>query len=211
MPDLNREFFASAYERPAPWDIHRPQDDVVHLEESGAIIGSVLDAGCGTGETSLYLAARGHDVWGVDFVPAAVDRAKAKAHSRGLNVHFQVADALTLGQLGRLFDTVIDVGLFHVFDDDARKLYVDQIRAVVRPGGVVHVLCFSDREPPGPGPRRVSESELRESFADGFDVKEIRPSVFATAEYEGAPVFSPGGPHAWVASFIRKGDAGAGN
>ena len=36
---------------------------------------------------------------------------------------------------------------------------------VLEPGGVLHLLCFSDGEPPGWGPRRVSEEELRSTFA----------------------------------------------
>ena len=48
------------------------------------IAGSVLDAGCGTGETALYLAGRGHAVVGIDFAAAAIARARAKAAARGL-------------------------------------------------------------------------------------------------------------------------------
>ena len=111
--------------------------------------GSVLDAGCGTGENALYLASRGHEVWGLDFIPVAIERADVKAQERGLNVHFQVGDALKLDQLRRTFDSVIDCGLFHTFTDEERPLYVSGLATVVRPGGSVHILCFSDNEPPG--------------------------------------------------------------
>ena len=76
---IERKTFEEMYQGQAPWDIGKPQPVFVELEESGAIRGSVLDVGCGTGEHVLYLAARGHDCWGVDFVPVAVERAKAKA------------------------------------------------------------------------------------------------------------------------------------
>src|SRR5580700_10497346 len=106
-PKIGREHFESSYQATPPWDIAGPQPALVALEEAGTIEGSVLDVGCGTGENALYLAARGHEVWGIDFVPLAIERAKAKAQDRGLSVHFQQADALELEKLGRQFDTVI--------------------------------------------------------------------------------------------------------
>jgi SAM-dependent methyltransferase len=206
--NLNRDRFEEFYQGQAPWDIGRPQPAIVQLAESGAIVGSVLDAGCGTGDNALYLASRGHEVWGLDYVPVAIERARAKARDQGLDVHFQEADALELGKLGRSFDTVIDCGLFHTFGDEQRPLYVGGLVRVVRPGGLVHILCFSDREPPGEGPRRVSQQELRDAFRDGWDVREIRESRFDTASYPGAPQFSPSGPKAWLATFARAGDGG---
>src|SRR5579863_10001716 len=52
-----------------------------------------LDLGCGTGFLSLELAARGHRVTGVDFAPAMIARAAAKAAGRDLAVRFEEADA----------------------------------------------------------------------------------------------------------------------
>ena len=129
---MGRERFESAYEGQPPWDIPGPQPEFVRLEATGMIRGSVLDAGCGTGENALYLASRGHEVWGL-FIPVAIEGAKAK--ERGLGVDFQVGDALKLDQLGRTFDTVIDCGLFHTFADEERPLYVSGLATVVRPGG----------------------------------------------------------------------------
>ncbi len=203
---MNRDMFEKSYQGQAPWDIAGPQPALAELEEAGAITGSVLDVGCGTGEHALYLAARGHEVWGVDFVPVAIERALAKARERGLSVHFQVGDALELDRLGRTFDTAIDSGLFHVFSDEQRPLYVKGLAAVIRPGGTFHMICFSDREPPGEGPRRVTQEEIRTAFAKGWQVREIRASAFKTASYPGAPQFSSGGPQAWLASIVRTGD-----
>jgi len=201
---MDRDHFKTSYEGQAPWDIPGPQPAFVGLEEAGAIRGSVLDVGCGTGENALYLAARGHEVWGIDFVSVAIERASAKAEERGLFAHFQVGDALKLDQLGRTFDTVIDCGLFHTFNDDERSVFVKMLDQVLRPGGEYHMLCFSDREPPGEGPRRVTQPEIRNAFGDVWKVTEIRESSFETASYPGAPKFSPGGPQAWLASIVRK-------
>jgi ubiquinone/menaquinone biosynthesis C-methylase UbiE len=204
---MNPDRFEQAYLTQAPWDVGEPQPEIVRLEESGAIGGVVLDLGCGTGETALYLAARGHDVWGIDFVPRAIELARDKAIKRGLGVHFQVGDALKLEVLGRAFDTVIDCGLFHTFSDEERPAYVRSLARVVRPGGGVYILCFSDQEPPGEGPRRITQEEIRQAFRDGWEVESIQASQFKVASYPGVPQFSPGGPRAWIVTVRRTQEA----
>jgi hypothetical protein len=52
VPD--RKTFESAYAGQAPWDISRPQKAFIDVADQ--ITGSVLDAGCGTGENALDIA-----------------------------------------------------------------------------------------------------------------------------------------------------------
>ncbi len=163
-----------------PWDIGRPQPVFVRLAEEGEIEGRVLDAGCGTGEHVLMLAARGLESTGVDAAPRAIEVARAKATERGLPARFLVWDVLRLADLGEQFDTVIDSGLFHVLDDRRRDQYVDALRAVVRPGGRYLMCCFSDRQPGEWGPRRVSQDEIRGAFAEGWNLSSIVAEEFET-------------------------------
>ena len=137
-----------------PWDIGRPQPAFVRLADSGLLSGRVLDAGCGTGEHALLAAARGATAMGVDLSALAIEKARGKATERGLTARFEVADALHLERLGESFDTVIDSGLFHVFDDADRARYVTSLAAVIEPGGRYYLMCFSDRQPGEWGPRR---------------------------------------------------------
>ena len=118
-------FFNLAYEggRIPPWNIGRPQKEIVRIAQAGEVTGSVLDVGCGTGENCLYLASLGHETWGVDSSPLAIEKAKNKAQERGLKATFLVWDALQLSRLGRYFDTVIDSGLFHVFSNEERPIF----------------------------------------------------------------------------------------
>ena len=167
------EFFDQVYEGTPPWDIGRPQRAFVQLANQGAVEGEVLDVGCGTGENALHLAGLGHAVVGIDVVPLAIERARAKALQRGLQAQFLVGDALRLEVLGRTFDTVIDSGLFHVFSDEERGRYALSLAGAIREQGRVHILCFSEREPGDWGPRRVTERELCDTFRHGWEVERI--------------------------------------
>lgn len=167
------------------WEIGRPQAAVLRLLDSGALGpagATVLDAGCGTGEHALLLAERGDRVVGVDLAVEAVGRAAAKAEARGLAATFLVHDALDLAALGRRFDVALDVGLLHTLGDEDRPRYAASLAAAVRPGGRAFVLCWSDRNPFGFGPRRVTRRELRATFraAAGWRVEQIVAEVLET-------------------------------
>jgi cyclopropane fatty-acyl-phospholipid synthase-like methyltransferase len=190
-------FFTFAYLFAPPWDIGRPQKEIVRLEEEDWISGSVLDTGCGTGENALYLASRGHEVWGVDMASNAVRKARKKALERGIAARFLRADALELERLGREFDTVVDCGLFHTFSDEKRVHYAASLAAVVRRGGKVVLMCFSEQETVGFGPRRVSQAEIRSTFDKGWAVLSITP-----ANFEGK--LPGGGARAWVSLISRE-------
>jgi SAM-dependent methyltransferase len=198
---LPPEFFDAVYEGVPPWEIGRPQADIVRLFERGGFKGKVLDVGCGTGDNSLFLAGKGLDVLGIDRVAKAVERAIAKAKQAGLTVAFRVADALQLDKLGQVFDTVLDCGLFHTLSDKDRLCYAKGLRAVVKNRGTLHILCFSDQEPPGIGPRRIAERELIELFnMRGWLVEEVAEARFESNDH-------PDGARAWLATFIRCADS----
>ncbi len=200
---MDRELFEQMYQEQAPWDTGRPQPAIIRLAEAGQIRGSVLDVGCGTGENVLYLAAKGHETWGLDFVAVAIERAKLKAAVRGIDTHFLVGNALELHRLGREFDTVIDCGLFHTFTDEERPVFVEGLGEVLRSGGSLYILCFSDEEPGTEGPRRITQQEIRDAFQDGWKVTQIEPTRFESVELAGRMAVSPGGPKAWLATIQR--------
>jgi SAM-dependent methyltransferase len=204
MSDVpRRSDFETAYAGQAPWDIGRPQKPFV--EAAGRVSGSVLDAGCGTGENALFFAGRGHPVTGIDFLPEPIRRAKQKAAERGLEVTFLVKDALTLQDWPERFDGVLDSGLFHVFADADRRRYVEGLATVLRPGGRLFLLCFSDAEPGTQGPRRVRRQELDEAFARGWDAESVEASRYEVLPNLKDLSFSEGGPKAWFAVIRRQG------
>jgi SAM-dependent methyltransferase len=189
---------ASYHDGPAPWDVSRPQPAIERLASTGGFAGAVLDAGCGTGENALHVASLGLPVLGVDVAETALAAARAKAGDRGIAAEFASADALRLGHLGRRFQTVLDCGLFHTFDEDERPGYVASLASVTEPGGALYVLCFSD-EGPDTGPHPVSQEELAAAFspAQGWNVAAVEPDRVQTRFHDddGAP--------AWLATIRR--------
>jgi cyclopropane fatty-acyl-phospholipid synthase-like methyltransferase len=195
-PDPVRRDFEAAYTGIPPWDIGRPQPVYVELVQTGKLRGSVLDVGCGTGEHALYLAQHGHEVWGVDSSPTAIGKAQQKATARGVAVTFRVVDALQLQALGRTFETIIDSGLFHIFSDEERVLFVQSLTSVLNVGGTYYLLCFSNQESGfSSGPRRVSQAEISATFSQGWRVEQIRATRFETTFGSAAA--------AWLAEIRR--------
>jgi cyclopropane fatty-acyl-phospholipid synthase-like methyltransferase len=188
--------FDEMYAGTPPWDIGRPQPAFVALADAGALQGKVLDAGCGTGEHALMAAERGLDATGVDLAATAITSAEAKARERGLAARFLVWDALDLPGLGHQFDTVLDCGLFHIFDDDDRAQFLVSLAGAVKPGGRYFMLCFSDRQPGDWGPRRITEAELRDSFADGWRIDTLEASTIEIT-------IDPAGAQGWLAAMTR--------
>lgn len=190
------DFEASYAAGTPPWDIGRPQAAFRELADRGRLVGRVLDVGCGTGEHALMAAAAGLEATGVDTATTAIAIARRKADERALPARFLVQDALELARLGESFDTVLDCGLFHVFDDADRRRLVEGLRASMPVGAWYYMLCFSDAEPGDWGPRRIRQEEIRLSFADGWRVEAIDASrIEITIE--------PGSVHAWLASVVR--------
>ena len=199
---LPRERFENAYAGRAPWNIGKPQP--VFQAAANKVSGSVLDVGCGTGENALFFADRGHAVTGIDFLEGPIVEAKAKAVERGLPAVFSVKDALKVEEWMERFDNVIDSGLFHVFSDADRARYVRGLETVLKPGGRLLLLCFSDEVPGEVGPRRVKKEELREAFATGWEIESIESARFEIRP-ETKALFMGEEPKAWFMVARRRG------
>ena len=185
--------FDDLYLGTPPWEIGRPQSVVVDLAETNGFSGRILDVGCGTGDNSIFLARRGHDVVGIDVSERAIEHAIEKCAGAERCPRFLMADALELHRLNTTFDTVLDCGFFHTLTDDGRTLYLQSLGEVMPPGGVLHIVCFSDDEPDWGGPRRISRSEL-ETLGSGFFLEELAAVRFET-------VISDAGAAGWRASY----------
>lgn len=188
---------ASYHDGPPPWEIGQPQPAIMRVASEGGFTGAVLDAGCGTGENALHVAALGLSVLGVDVAETALTIAREKRNQRGIDVEFATADAFQLERLGRRFETVLDCGLFHTFDDDERPRYATSLASVTEHEGTLYVLCFSDVGP-DIGPHPIGQEQLRAAFnpSTGWRIAAIEPDRIQTR-------FHDNGAPAWFATIKR--------
>jgi len=152
-----------------PWDTKAPKETVVGWQEAGLVRGDVLDIGCGLGDNAVYLAQQGHSVTGLDISPTALITAERRAVDAGADVRFAVADATRLDGYTDAFDTVIDSGMYHCLDDEAKRSYAAAVHRATRPGATLLLSAFSDANAQGqdwPRPM-VSEQTLRDTLGDG--------------------------------------------
>jgi SAM-dependent methyltransferase len=115
VPD--KSTFASLYSAQAPWDLGKPHKAFIDVADQ--IAGSILNASCGTRKNALFFAIWGRKVTAID-VLADITRVRKKAAERRVTATFFVIDALVLKDLPEIFDSVIDSGFFHVFNDQDR-------------------------------------------------------------------------------------------
>jgi len=116
-------------------DVH---GEAALLERLG--VGSVLDAGCGTGRVAIELARRGHDVVGVDLDPEMLAAARRKAPE----LTWIEAD-LAAVDLGRSFNAVVAAGNVMIFVTPAQEgAVVANLGRHLAPGGLL-VAGFSLR------------------------------------------------------------------
>jgi len=192
------EFFERYARGDLPWQIDRPQPEVLRLIEDGKFESPVLDLGCGAGDNAIELARRGYRVLGMDLVPEALRRARESAARAGLTQppEFLVGDALKLEESGVEAETVLDCALFHIFEDEERPAYVRGLEAVLVPGGRLHLLSFSELETRQPGPRRLTRESITGAFGQGWVLEEaVRCRYWDRMR--------PDGAHAWRVTFRR--------
>lgn len=168
----------------APWDRGIVPPEVLALVEKGLPPGRALDVGCGSGTSSVFLAAHGWDVVGVDFSALAIRRARRRARRAGVRCAFYRADATDLSFLDGPFDLALDIGCLHGIPQPGRARYAAGLARLLRPAGLylLYAICPSPDRPARPG---IAPAAVRELFAPAFVVERQeegrdrgRPSVW---------------------------------
>jgi SAM-dependent methyltransferase len=135
--------------------------------------------GCGTGTSTVWLAAQGFDVLGIDVAPTAIERAESKAAGvRG--ARFLHLDFLEQRVPGGPYDLVFDRGCFHVFDaapDRAR--FAERVARVLAPAGSWVSLIGSTEGPPRDhGPPRRTARDIADAIEPVLAIAELRATAF---------------------------------
>ena len=179
----SNNYFDSAYSETPPWDIGKPQPDLITLLEEFPPSGPMLEVGCGAGDLSIELARRGLNVLGMDAAESAIAQARTKAAadpSISDQVEFRVGDALHPENLRHTFGAVVDSGFFHLFGHPEREQFAQALANTLTVGGRYYLLGFAFDSPVPNSPRQVRDSEPGELFAleRGWRILALRPAKF---------------------------------
>jgi ubiquinone/menaquinone biosynthesis C-methylase UbiE len=93
----------------------------------------VLDVAAGNGMVSLAAARRWCDVTSTDYVPALLERGRARAAANGLSIEFKEADAESLPFGDASFDAVVST--FGVMFTPNQAQAASELTRVCKPGG----------------------------------------------------------------------------
>lgn len=128
--------------------------------------GRALDAGCGHGAESLWLAARGWTVTALDFSPAALGHARATAEALGAEIagriDFTEGDLSTWAPEPGYFDLVV---CLYVHSAGSVRELVRRMASGVAPGGTLFLVGHRPIDPdtgaetPAAGQVQVSVDE----------------------------------------------------
>ena len=146
----------------------------------------VLDVAAGNGNATLAAARRFARVTSTDYVPALLERGRARADAEGLDVTFEVADAEALPYPDASFDVVLST--FGVmFAPDHQRTAGEMLR-VCRPGGRIGLASWTPEGflgqlfrtvakhvPPIPGVRSPllwgTAAHVQQLFADATSIE----------------------------------------
>jgi len=116
---------------------HRAVQDADFLQSACRLPAGakVLDVPCGEGRVALELAARGHQLVGVDISPGLLREARRRADERRLPVEWHEADMRRLPWDG-VFDAAFCWGdSFGYLDDAGNREFLAAAHRVLKPGG----------------------------------------------------------------------------
>lgn len=153
----------------------------------------VLDVAAGNGNATLAAARRWGNVTSTDYVPALLERGRARAAAEGLSVTFQEADAEQLPFADGSFDVVLSV--FGVMFTPNQQQAAQELLRVCRPGGKIGLANWTPEGfigqvfrtigkhvPPPQGVKSPAlwgtEQRLRELFGDGISELQINRRLF---------------------------------
>lgn len=101
----------------------------------------VLDVACGNGNAALAAARRFARVTAIDYVPALLDRTRARASAEGLDLELREADAEALPFPDGAFDVVLSTFGVMFTPDQARA--ARELLRVCRRGGRIALACWT--------------------------------------------------------------------
>jgi len=190
-----------------PWDTGRPSSHLMKLVEQTPINPCrVLDIGCGTGSSAIWLAQQSFRVVATDISKTALRLAYDKPDS--IKCEFILADFIKDPGPGTDFEFVFDMGCFHLFDDpEQRGLFAQKVSNCLIENGLWLSICGScDGIEIGP-PRR-SAREIIQAVEPCFEILSLTATELdelSASEMEALGLPAGTRPRAWACLMHKRG------
>ncbi|HET8708981.1 MAG TPA: class I SAM-dependent methyltransferase [Candidatus Saccharimonadales bacterium] len=170
MTYYNRDYWEDMYGcdiAALPWEIPEPPTEIRdYISTHPGSGGKALDAGCGTGNFSLYLAKNGYDVSGIDYSEKAITVAQERAQEQRLDTTFVRGDLTELTNLlpSDSFKLILDYKVSHHLKDEQLLAYAEQCYALLKSGGHILLVCYSEKDTDAAGNRSAIGKYGNEMF-----------------------------------------------
>ena len=191
-----------------PWDTGRPDSHLIHdVRELPIKPCSVLDIGCGTGESAIWLAQQSFDVTAIDISETAINLSRKKPGAdKCCFVHM---DFLNAPVLRTDFEFVFDLGCFHLFDNDVqRDLFAQKVaESLTEKGRWLSISGSCDG--PETGPPRRSASEISIAVEPYFKILYLKATELdelTPEELEALGLHPDTRPSAWACLMQKRSD-----
>jgi len=161
-----------------PWDHELPPPEVIAVAAE-LPPGRMLDLGCGTARACVYLAARGWQADGVDFVPEAIALAEERVRRAGVahRVRLFTAPVTSLPFLNDAYDLVLDVGCMHGMSGEELQAYAGEVIRLTRPGGLYLLFAHLNDGTSSEMSRWIAKGEVERLFIPAFTVERVEYGV----------------------------------
>jgi SAM-dependent methyltransferase len=169
----HKEFWERLYQAGnPPWDLKAAAPPLVTFTKSPYMVppGSLGVLGCGNGHDCMLFAERGFQVTGIDFAPSAIQNTyklfleKGVAGTTGFLLE---RDVFQMHEYDHYFDYVLEHNFFSSIDPSRRRTYAHRIHDLLKPGGKLIALWWTQDKPGGP-PFGMSKDALYLLFGEFF-------------------------------------------
>ncbi|MEM2936138.1 MAG: class I SAM-dependent methyltransferase [Candidatus Bathyarchaeia archaeon] len=139
-----------------------------YLKEKGMSGAIILDAGCGEGRNSIYLAKQGFKIYGIDIALPAIETGKRWVKSEGLTemVNLRVGDITKLPYEDNFFDAVIDSYTMEFIPK--KEDYVKEVVRVLKSEGLFFILTSIS-----PAKHSINPEYLEKMLEKNFKILKI--------------------------------------
>jgi SAM-dependent methyltransferase len=168
-------------------------------EVEGLEPGTALDLACGEGRNAIWLAEQGWEVTGIDFSAKGLDKGRALAIQRNVDVAFEQQDATTWVPT-RSFDLV---AVFYLqLPQPGRAQAIKNALAAVARGGTF-LLVAHDEENLDHGYGGPPTRDVLYSVDDVVTLATSSGFTIVTAEQAERPVVAEDGEHVAIDTVLR--------